>query len=137
ARTSSIAVSLTEKDVGRRQRERILSRRISFMRWLKKPKAMELLHMSQTKLQDRSKKVLAKLARKRGLAGWEQMSKDELLSALARRPRAAASSRRIKSASANRAKNSSKLKMNSSLCRIKRKSIRPQAQRRVAHKPTR
>ena len=55
------------------------------MRWLKKPKAMELLHMSQTKLQDRSKKVLAKLARKRGLAGWEQMSKDELLSALARR----------------------------------------------------
>jgi hypothetical protein len=93
---------------------------------------MELLHMSQTKLQDRSKKVLAKLARKRGLAGWEEMSKDELLSALARRSRVSASSRRIKSASANRAKNSSKLKLNGSRGRIKRKSIRPQPQRGVA-----
>ena len=84
------------------------------------------------KLKDRSKKELTNLARKRGIAGWDEMSKDELLSALARQPRASASSRRIKSASANRPKNSSKLKLNGSPGRIKRKSIGPQAQRGVA-----
>jgi uncharacterized protein len=88
--------------------------------------------MSQVKMKDRSKKVLAKLASRRGIIGWKAMSKDELMSALAGRSRAAASSRRNNSTSSRRAKTVSKHKLNGSHRRIMRKSPRPQPQRGAA-----
>lgn len=44
--------------------------------------------MKNPPLQARTKKELLELARKRGIAGWHDMTKDELVSALAPRPKA-------------------------------------------------
>jgi hypothetical protein len=82
-------------------------------------------------LKDRSKKELTKLARKRGIADWDEMSKDELVKALAR-SRVAASSGRARSATISQVRKSSKSKLNGSHLGPKRKSIRPQLQRGAA-----
>src|SRR5262245_35942789 len=88
--------------------------------------------MTQDKLKNRSKKSLSKMARQRGISGWEAMSKDNLIRALGRRSRTVAASRRIKVAKAGRAKKASKAPVNGSHHRLKSRPIRPQALRGVA-----
>src|SRR5262249_50049994 len=46
--------------------------------------AWELSGMTKENLQARTKKVLAEMARKKRVAGWQAMSKDELVSALSK-----------------------------------------------------
>jgi hypothetical protein len=81
--------------------------------------------MTKVNLKNRSKKVLAKLARQQGIRGWDGMSKDELVAVLTRRDRATAQS-------ASRPKSHSRHKLNGSGHRAKSHRIRPQAQRGAA-----
>lgn len=83
-------------------------------------------------LHDQSKKDLTKLARKRGIVGWNEMSKDELMRALSRSSRALASSRGVKSAAIRQTKKSSKPSLNGSSRSSKRRFVRPQLQRGAA-----
>jgi uncharacterized protein len=52
--------------------------------------------MAKTKLESYTKKKLAEMAQKKGIAGWNTMSKDELVQALAPPPRKAVRSRTAK-----------------------------------------
>jgi hypothetical protein len=66
---------------------------------------MEFLRMTRERLQARSKKALAELARRKGVSGWQGMDKEELIRALARIDRPARNASRPAAAGTKTPKN--------------------------------